>query len=102
MVRAETQHDAPLGVIDDVDPREGPDRSERAPIRCHQARVQPLAAASGAAPTAAEQAREPTLKIAHYGIEISRTLVPVRPPWIALVAVVPSHRNSHFRSNAVR
>ena len=59
-------------------------------------------AAAVAAGAAAKQSGQLTLQVAHHGVEVRRTLVLVGAPWITFIAVVPSHRASHFLSNTIR
>ncbi len=100
--RAEAKHEAALGLLDPVEPSGQPDRGEHDDGADHETRVQSrVAALARAAAAAAEQRDEPTLQIAHDGVEIRRTFVLVGSPWIALVAVVPSHRSLHYFTDGV-
>ncbi len=101
--RPEPELDAALGGVDAIEAEARPHERETTSALAVRPAAQPLiaAAAAPAAAAAAKQARQLALQIAYHGIEIRRTFVLVGSPWITFVAVVPSHRESHFLSNTV-
>ena len=100
--RTETKFDAALGRVDAIEAEACPNERDDHQRARQEAAVRPLlAGAPPEAAAAAKQSAQLALQIAYHGIEIRRTFVLVGSPWIAFIAVVPSHCASHFLSNTV-
>jgi hypothetical protein len=98
---AEAELEAALGGIDAIETEASPDEHQNYERARREPATKALLAAAARAAAATKYSRQLSLQVAHYRIEIRRTFVLVRSPRITFIAIIPSHRASHFLSNTV-